>query len=321
MRGAKAPHPLPMPYFVAPATPAQRWGGSGGAVLRTLSHVTLPRWRWSANTTKAAANVSFYSVLDDSTEVVLKGHRGEGLVMDVFRILCRRCARAPSATVLDIGTNLGLYSMLAAAHGCRVVSFEPQPGCASYYNASRARNGLPPRRARFVARPVGAAGRQVEIHGLSCWSMATPKRPARVPREHMVRREATEARRYLREGERVLLAKVDVEGGELEVLRSLGPTLGGVENLIVETSPGWWRRGADPAARNRSAGAELYASLLTRGGGGFVAALTSTGRLLLTPAQLQQYLMGFPQKDGCARRAALRLRPAKPRARACARST
>lgn len=31
------------------------------------------------------------------------------------------------SVVLDIGANQGFYSMLAAAHGCRVVSFEPRP--------------------------------------------------------------------------------------------------------------------------------------------------------------------------------------------------
>ena len=128
--------PPPMPFTVEPATqPSVHWGGTRSAVLRTLSLVSLPRWQWNAS--RPSENVSFYAVTDDSTQVLLRGHRGEGLVMDVFRILGRRCVRASQPpTVLDIGTNLGFYSFLAAAHGCRTVSYEPQPGCAKYYNAS-----------------------------------------------------------------------------------------------------------------------------------------------------------------------------------------
>ena len=46
------------------------------------------------------------------------------------------------SVVLDIGANQGFYSMLAAAHGCRVVSFEPQPECQRGLLAARARNGF-----------------------------------------------------------------------------------------------------------------------------------------------------------------------------------
>jgi FkbM family methyltransferase len=44
-------------------------------------------------------------------------------------------------------------------------------------------------------------------------------------------------------GMSVLLVKVDVEGAEIHVLQALQPMLSSIENLVVETSPGWWTEG------------------------------------------------------------------------------
>ena len=46
---------------------------------------------------------------------------------------------------------------------------------------------------------------------------------------------------------------------QVNVLRSLLPVLGQLENLVVETSVGWWLRRYNVS---RHEGAELYASLL-----------------------------------------------------------
>eukprot|EP00964_Phaeocystis_antarctica_P019722 scaffold10883_cov74-Phaeocystis_antarctica.AAC.1 len=58
---------------------------------------------------------------------------------------------------------------------------------------------------------------------------------------------------------RVRLVKIDTEGAEVNVLRSLLPVLPQLDNLVVETSVGWWLRRYNVT---RDEGAELYASLL-----------------------------------------------------------
>ena len=58
------------------------------------------------------------------------------------------------SVVLDIGANQSFYSMLAAAHGCRVVSFEPQLECQRGLLAARARNGFTDAQLQLVPRPA-----------------------------------------------------------------------------------------------------------------------------------------------------------------------
>lgn len=59
------------------------------------------------------------------------------------------------ALVLDAGANLGFFTLLAASHGCRVISFEPSPRLCAIIAASAALNGLSDR-IRIVNAGVGS---------------------------------------------------------------------------------------------------------------------------------------------------------------------
>lgn len=48
----------------------------------------------------------------------------------------------PGDTFLDVGANVGYYSMWAAAHGCKVIAFEPNPECAARIRWAAADNGF-----------------------------------------------------------------------------------------------------------------------------------------------------------------------------------
>ena len=54
------------------------------------------------------------------------------------------------------------------------------------------------------------------------------------------------------------MSQVDVEGAEVHVLRGLVSVMASIDNLVVETSPGWWSERHNVSRRD---GAELYASL------------------------------------------------------------
>lgn len=122
------------------------------------------------------------------------------------------------SVVLDIGANQGFYSMLAAAHGCRVVSFEPQPECQRGLLAARARNGFTDAQLRLVPRPVSARPRDVVVSSGArvCALMYTPfasggRVSLELPAPHNV--ISTTVGEVLPPATSVRLAKVDARRG------------------------------------------------------------------------------------------------------------
>ena len=61
---------------------------------------------------------------------------------------------APAALFVDVGANLGFFSVYAAVRGARVVAFEPLLANAALLNASLCLNGL---EGHVTLRAVAAA--------------------------------------------------------------------------------------------------------------------------------------------------------------------
>ena len=75
---------------------------------------------------------------------------------------------------------------------------------------------------------------------------------------------------------------------QVSVLRGLLPTLSRIDNLVVETSPGWW---TEKFHQSRTEGADLYASLFSAHG--FAAAYTSDGQWIIGASQMRDRIMRF----------------------------
>ena len=141
---------------------------------------------------------------------------------DNLRIL--QSALRPQAWYFDIGANIGLMSapLLAAEPSLQVVSVEASPGTASFLARSVAAS---PRRDRWrcVAKAVGATDGEtvffasVEAQGAFDGIKNTGR--GRAPRE--VRVPLTTLDTLWREFDQpdLCLVKIDVEGGEADVLR------------------------------------------------------------------------------------------------------
>lgn len=277
-----------------------------------------------------APSVSVFVVLDASARTVLANQKCEGFVKNLVRSACSQWDR-PSPLLrplmLDIGANSGYYSFVGAALGCRVVAFEPQRGChqriaaATQLNADLASDvhflqaAVVPRSGRRVVRvPIvkeWSSGRREWREGCSVTSsshrLAAPL-DQRLPQRHHSQqkeervqtasvREALVARGMHGPGDAIALAKVDAEGGELGVLRSMieDGSLMAIQNLVIETSPFWW-----PARQNQSKeeGARLFATLLTQHG--FVLAVTPARVYISTGNELADYILrmqGEHQED------------------------
>ena len=216
------------------------------------------------------------------------GH-GETFVLDVFdRVLHNRSSSSSNAStssslmppcrdehgrrqlVLDIGANEGLFGLVAAAWGCEVVLYEPQPACVSLLHAAIQRNGfgdrvsvvpaavapLPP---RTLPLPPGSKCDGGWANGLVHSSLAPRPRALSGSAAATLKSggagttvssvsvsdaflRGADALRHVRGSSRIALAKVDVEGAELGVLTDLIPLLrtGALEHVVFELTPGWW---------------------------------------------------------------------------------
>ena len=255
--------------------------------IELASHDVVP-WTWSS---RSKAPTRLFVVSGASYQWILQASRGEGLVNFVVRLLSSRCGqkRHRRDMFVDVGANDGYYGLISAALGCRVVAVEPQPGCGSRIGAAIAHNGFAAR-MRLVGQPLAAPpSRALSVPASGCRMVGlAQKRQESLAHEVQVNSTTLEHVVQADEGVRIALIKIDVEGAELSVIQSLLPTLARVENIVVETSPGWWTSRYN---QSRAAGAELYASLLETHG--FASAYTSSGIWITSARQMQRYIMSF----------------------------
>lgn len=140
----------------------------------------------------------------------------------------------PGSTCLDIGANLGLYTLVMARAGARVHAFEAFPYNHHLLERNVAENRLEHRVVTHLVgcAAEGGAGRVcVDETSANLGSGFVVDGDARVPDGHVVR-EIPLARvdDLVDASERVALVKIDVEGAELDVLR-------GMERILVRDRP------------------------------------------------------------------------------------
>ena len=161
--------------------------------------------------------------------------RGEALVASGYdlnpvarRIWQRLCRREAWDTVVDVGANYGeMILTFPLPIGARIWAFEPAPRIAACLRRSVAETGAA---VEVVELAVGSVSGTIALYEDPSWSGTTTTTRAKAPAHHELRTVgSTRLDEFLlahdfRPGDNVLL-KVDVEGGELGVLRSIVPVL------------------------------------------------------------------------------------------------
>ena len=71
------------------------------------------------------------------------------ILQDFLAVFQRRC-QSTGATFVDSGANDGLWTLLAAAHGCHVLAVEPQPLCHASLRMALAENGFGPSQVELL---------------------------------------------------------------------------------------------------------------------------------------------------------------------------
>lgn len=161
------------------------------------------------------------------------------LLHDFLSVFQRRCLSV-GATFVDSGANDGLWTLLAAAHGCHVLAVEPQPLCHASLRVALAKNGFGPAQVELLN--LGLAPTPQNFTLPSSWCSGTTRlradgryerysgsRPLRAPSDgntagvHVatarldelasLRADATPQRH-------IVLWHLDTEGAELPCLQS-----------------------------------------------------------------------------------------------------
>lgn len=147
-------------------------------------------------------------------------------------ILSRGCVSGGKpALVVDIGANLGYFSILALHYGCRVIAFEPQQRAVEYIKVSAA---LDPLAAGMTLFGCGVGEEEAFVSlGLDVeWGLVSISSGGGKGEIPVVRLDSIV-------DEDVLLLKLDTEGYEDRVLRGATKLLDSnrIMNAVVEIKP------------------------------------------------------------------------------------
>jgi FkbM family methyltransferase len=169
-------------------------------------------------------------------------------VITVWVVFCRQEYNVPTeaAVILDLGANLGMFSLFAAMHapGARIVALEPYPQIFTRLVENIRTNGLAD---RVTCWNRGVMGRTGQVHLQDPATLASPSSSHGLPPvddDHCPSTLAVEVSDWsdlMRRLEAELgvtsidLVKMDIEGHEYEVLLAARPAdLAGVAMWVME---------------------------------------------------------------------------------------
>lgn len=165
---------------------------------------------------------------------------------------------------VDVGSNAGVYSTVALAHGCQVLAFDPQPACAQLIKKNMCLNAHYPSMANgagvaVVNRPVSDVPSEISMMISGPVSQPWCDGKFSVDMQHksavdvstdgakgatFVKKTVSLDDLLLNSTLQLYLVKIDTEGFELSVLRSMRKLLAGkrVAYMMVEVTPVFWAR-------------------------------------------------------------------------------
>jgi len=210
---------------------------AGPSVAVALSAITTPRVRalfaGRQTTFRTASGLRFTVDGHDVFAATLSaGYLPEGRDFEAFMQLVR-----PGSVVVDVGANFGLYALSAALYARprgKVFAFEPAPDAFALLEQNIAENGL---RALVTARPaaVGATAGRAQFYVGRDVSFSSLHRTRRLEEgAKPVDVDVVALDEALAHLPSIDLLKIDVEGGEGDVLRGARELLGRSRAPIVQ---------------------------------------------------------------------------------------
>jgi FkbM family methyltransferase len=146
--------------------------------------------------------------------------------------------------VLDVGANIGTFSVYAAHHGATVYAFEPNPVCYRRLCATILANDQATRVQTLNLAVGDSPGRgHIAVPGEGRWTPAgrlvrdedeVPIGPSKSQAMYRVQVTSLDAVLSMLGIKRIDLLKIDTEGAEADVLRGAATILDQVERIVIE---------------------------------------------------------------------------------------
>lgn len=143
----------------------------------------------------------------------------------------------PGWTVLDLGANIGIFSVQQARRGARVYGFEPNPECFGRFGRAVSANGLSELISAYNQAVGRSAGHAELVVGRS--SLAGSLYSSKIGEAGRIKVfsvQVTTVDTFVEQRgvEHVDLLKIDVEWSELDVLAGAENSLSIIDRVIVE---------------------------------------------------------------------------------------
>ncbi|MEZ0346408.1 MAG: FkbM family methyltransferase [Infirmifilum sp.] len=148
-----------------------------------------------------------------------------------------RAVLRPGDFFVDVGANVGYYTLVAAKKGCRVVAVEPVLSTVAVLKLNLRLNGLEDRVKVVEGCAISRSERRRIYVPRGRWFGLASLYASGVGGEEFVV-DCIALDDILRGVPKVRLVKVDVEGAELEVLQGMRDTLPRICCIVIELSKG-----------------------------------------------------------------------------------
>lgn len=275
------------------ANPAMRYALAGepsAAKLAFLRWIVLPGVAARAEEfeTEISPGVVFRGNTADYLPSVVRVFGGWEPALTTF--LCNRLS--PGRVFVDVGANIGWFELWAAplvGPEGTVVAIEASPAIFDKLKGQVSRNGLG--NVRLVNEAVGAADGWVRIVDGPAWNSGQTATVVDVERPGTIVSQPLHEILSADEIRRCRIVKIDVEGGEFDVVRGIGPVFDALPadaEIVVEVN----------AARANSTKDvdELWATFTERGYHAYAMPNAYTTRFLRDPSipRILQRLDGPP---------------------------
>ena len=151
-------------------------------------------------------------------------------------------AAEPKADIYDIGTYSGYYSLLAASHGRKVFSWEPQSSCSQTLRTVVKVNNLTPWLEVLEFAASNRSGVLFRGKRGPCVRYYPKAERTKVPVSEAVTSMSIDDSFQRTRSKKLAWVKIDTGGEELHVLQGAQATLasGKILSLSVYVTPRWW---------------------------------------------------------------------------------